>query len=66
MFKGERGEGLFCGGGKATYLEEEAERDAGGEGVVVDHGAEEGGTAGLGEVGAEAAVKGPRERCGGR
>lgn len=44
-----------------TYLEEEAERYAGDEGVVADHGAEEGGTAGLREVGTEPSVKGPRE-----
>ena len=44
-----------------TYLKEEAEGNAGHEGVVVDHGAKEGGTAGLGVVGAEASIKGPWE-----
>lgn len=37
-----------------TYLEEEAERHAGDEGLVIDHGAKEGGTTGLGVVGAKA------------
>ena len=40
--------------GKATYLEEEAERHAGDESLVIDHGAEEGGTARLRVVGAKA------------
>ena len=39
---------------KATYLEEEAERHAGDEGLIIDHGAEEGGTTGLSVVGAKA------------
>ena len=50
---------------KATYLEEEAERHAGDEGLIVNHGAEEGGTARLGVVGAKAGVESPRKRCGG-
>ena len=46
-----------------TYLEEEAEGHAGDEGLIVDHGAKEGGTAGLGVVGAKARVKSPRKCC---
>ena len=46
---------------RVTYLEEEAKRHAGDEGVVVDHGAEKGGTARLSVIGAEASVKSPRE-----
>ena len=44
-----------------TYLQKEAKRRAGDEGGVADHGAEEGRTAGLGVIGAEACVKGPWE-----
>ena len=42
-----------------TNLEEETEGHAGDEGIVVDHGAEEGGTAGLGVIGAKASVESP-------
>lgn len=56
---GEGGGGRFLG--KGTYLEEEAEGHAGAKGIVVDHGAEEGGTAGLGVIGAKACVKGAWE-----
>ena len=37
-----------------TYLEEEAERHTGDEGLIINHGAEEGGTARLSVVGAKA------------
>ena len=46
---------------EVTYLEKEAERHAGDEGVVVHHGSEKGGTARLRIIGTEASVKGPRE-----
>ena len=69
-----RGEGQFSGGKvgggmgcarKMTYLEEETERHAGDEGLIIDHGAEEGGTTRLSVVGAKARVKSPRKCCGG-
>ena len=51
--------------GTVTYLEEEAERHAGDEGLVINHGAEKGGTTRLSVIGAKARVKGPRKCCGG-
>lgn len=58
---GDGGEG--AGGVEKGHgvLEEEAEGHAGDESVVVHHGAEEGGTAGLGVIGAKASVKSPWE-----
>ena len=50
---------------RRTYLEKETEGEAGGEGIIRNHGFKKVGTTGLGVISAQATIEGHGQRCGG-